>query len=318
MNTIRQAIQEYLAMRRDLGFKLERAEKELHSFACFLKEHRATFITVSLALSWATKASGGKPDNSAAQRLSSVRLFARFRRASDPRTEIPPSDLIPFRPQRAKPYLYSEEEVVRLLEATLNMPLSPRHRKNCALLPIVYHCLFGLLAVTGLRLGEARNLKLDDVDLKNEVLVIRDAKFGRDRLIPLHATTCKVLANYITRRQRHWKGRPVTPHLFVSSWGNRLDSGQIHRAFYAVSHRIGLRGENDSHGPRLMDLRHRFATTTLTNWYRSDEEPEKRLPLLSAYLGHIHIADTQWYLSASPELMREAMLRLERRWEKQS
>jgi integrase/recombinase XerD len=183
------------------------------------------------------------------------------------------------------------------------------------LLPCVYYCLFGLLSVSGLRLGEARNLELEDVDLKAGVLTIRGAKFGKDRLVPLHASTCGVLADYIARRQRHWAGRAVSSYLFVSSWGNRLDNAQVHRAFYAVSRQIGLRGMADSHGPRLHDLRHRFATTTLVNWYRSDQEPERCLPLLSAFLGHLHISDTQWYLSGSPELMREAMSRLERRWE---
>jgi integrase/recombinase XerD len=109
----------------------------------------------------------------------------------------------------------------------------------------------------------------------------------------------------------------VSSHLFVSSWGNRLDKGQIHRMFYAISRRVGLRGTADRHGPRLHDLRHRFATTTLVNWYRCEEDPERRLPILSAFLGHVHVADTQWYLSGSPELMGEAMSRLERRWEQQ-
>jgi integrase len=166
-----------------------------------------------------------------------------------------------------------------------------------------------------MRLGEARNLELDDVDLAAGILTIRGAKLGKSRLIPLHASTCKVLANYIARRERHWEGRSVSSYLFVSSWGNRLDSAQIHRAFYALSRQIGLRGESDSHGPRLHDMRHVFATNTLVRWYRSDQDPERRLPILSAYLGHVHVEDTQWYLSASPELMREAMRRLEQRWE---
>jgi len=181
--------------------------------------------------------------------------------------------------------------------------------------PWVYYALFGLLSVSGLRLGEARNLELRDVDLKAAVLTIRGAKFGKDRLVPLHASTCRVLADYLARRQRHWARRPVSSYLFVSSWGNRLDTGQIHRAFYALSRQIGLRGASDRHGPRLHDMRHRFATTTLVRWYRSDQDPERKLPILSAYLGHVHVADTQWYLSASPELMREAMRRLEHRWE---
>ncbi|MDN5872742.1 MAG: tyrosine-type recombinase/integrase, partial [Nitrococcus sp.] len=223
--------------------------------------------------------------------------------------------LLPFRAQRARPYLYSNKEIEQLLRATLNRQLSPRHRKLCALLPWVYYGLFGLLAVSGLRLSEARNLELRDVDLNTGVLTIRGAKFGKDRLVPLHASTCKVLADYLLRRERHWAGRTVSAYLFVSSWGNRLDSGQIHRAFYAVSRQIGLRGAADRHGPRLHDLRHRFATTTLVHWYRAGQDAERRLPVLSAFLGHVHIADTQWYLNGSPELMREAMSRLERHWE---
>jgi integrase/recombinase XerD len=315
MNILRQAVQEYLTMRRSLGFKLEHAGPALLDFVSFLEQHRASYITLPLALAWAKHPSGAHPDNWAAQRLSFVRLFARYRSATDPRTQIPPAGLLPFRPKRARPYLYSDKEIEQLLHATLNMPLSPRHRKRCALLPWVYYCLFGLLSVSGLRLGEARNLELQDVDLKAGVLTIRGAKFGKDRLVALHASTCKVLANYLVRRERHWTGRAVSSYLFVSSWGSRLDNAQIHRAFYAVSRRIGLRSASDSHGPRLHDLRHRFATTTLVNWYRSNQDPERRLPVLSAFLGHVHVSDTQWYLSGSPELMREAMLRLERRWE---
>lgn len=318
MNTLRQDVQEYLTMRRNLGFKLQRAGPALLDFVSFVEQHRAAYITLRLALAWAKQPAGGQSDTRAAQRLSYVRLFARYRSATDPRTQIPPAGLLPFRPKRARPYLYSDQEIQQLLHATLHMPLSPRHRKRCALLPWVYYCLFGLLSVSGLRLGEARNLRLQDVDLKTGVLTIRGAKFGKDRWVPLHASTCRVLADYIARRQRHWAERPVSSYLFVSSWGNRLDNGQIHRAFYAASRRIGLRSASDSHGPRLHDLRHRFATTTLINWYRSDQDPERRLPLLSAYLGHVHIADTQWYLSGSPELMREAMSRLERRWEQRS
>lgn len=169
--------------------------------------------------------------------------------------------------------------------------------------------------MAGLRLGEACNLTPADVDLAAGVLTIRGAKFGKSRLVPLHASTCHVLAAYLARRQRHWAGRAVSAHLFVSSRGGRLDPGDIHRTFYALSRQIGLRGATASHGPRLHDLRHRFATNTLVRWYRAGQDPGRRLPLLSAYLGHVHVADTQWYLEASPALMRAAMRRLERRWE---
>jgi integrase len=311
MNTLRQAVQEYLSMRRNLGFKLQAAGKALLDFVGFMEQHRATYITQALALAWAQQPTNVQAAHWA-QRLSFVRGFAHYRSSSDPRTQIPSPGLLPFQPKRARPYLYSDAEIQSLLDAALNMP----HRyQSGALRPWVYHCLFGLLSVSGLRLGEARNLELQDVDLEAAVLTIRNAKFGKTRLVPLHASTCKVLADYIARREHHWAGRPVSSYLFVSSWGNRLDSGQIHRAFYALSRQIGLRGATDRHGPRLHDLRHRFATNTLVSWYRSDQDPERRLPLLSAYLGHVHIADTQWYLEGSPELMREAMRRLEQRWE---
>ena len=311
MNTLRQAVHEYLSMRRSLGFKLREAGKALLDFVTFMEQHRATYITQALALAWAKQPESAQAAHWA-RRLSFVRGFARYRSSSDPRTQIPPPGLLPFKPKRARPYLYSDKEIERLLRAARDMP----HRyRSGALLPWVYYCLFGLLSVSGLRLSEARNLKLQDVDLDNAVLTVRGAKFGKTRLVPLHASTCKVLAEYIDRRQRHWADRTVSPYLFVSSWGNRLDSGRIHRAFYSLSRQIGLRGASDSHGPRLHDLRHRFATKTLVNWYRSGQDPERLLRLLSAYLGHVHVADTQWYLEGVPELMHEAMRRLEQRWE---
>jgi integrase len=310
MNTLRQAVQEYLSMRRALGFKLREAGKGLLDFVRFMEQHRASYITQALALAWAQQPTNVQPARWS-QRLSYVRGFARHRSASDPRTQIPPPRLLPFQPKRARPHLYSDDEICGLLHAALQMPY--RYERG-ALLPWTYYCLFGLLSVAGLRLGEARNLELQDVDLKAAVLTIRGAKFGKTRLVPLHASTCKVLADYITRRKRHWAGRQISSYLFISSWGNRLDFGAIHRAFYTFSRQIGLRGASDRRGPRLHDLRHRFATHTLVRWYRSDQEPERRLPLLSAYLGHVHVADTQWYLNGSPELMREAMRRLEHRW----
>jgi integrase len=314
MNTLRQAVHEYLSLRRGLGFKLLDTGKGLLDFVTFMEQHRASYITQALALAWAQQPVNVQPAHWA-QRLSFVRGFALHRSATDPRTQIPPPGLLPFRPKRARPYLYSDDEIRSLLRAALNMPC--RFERG-ALRPWTYHCLFGLLSVSGLRLGEARNLELQDVDLEAAVLTIRGTKFGKSRLVPLHASTCTVLANYIARRQRHWAARPVSSYVFVSNWGNRLDSGDVHRTFYALSRQIGLRGVADSHGPRLHDMRHVFATNTLIHWYQSRQDPERRLPILSAYLGHVHVADTQWYLSASPELMREAMCRLEQRWEDQS
>lgn len=285
MNTLRQAVQEYLSLRRGLGFKLREAGKGLLDFVTFMEQKRASYITQSLALAWAQLPVNVQPAQWA-RRLSFVRGFALHRSATDSRTQIPAQGLLPFQPKRARPYLYSDDEIQRLLSAALNMRC--RYERG-ELLPWTYHCLFGLLSVSGLRLGEARNLELQDVDLKAGVLTIRGTKFGKSRLVPLHASTCKVLANYIARRERHWAARPVSSYLFVSSWGNRLDYGQIHRAFYALSREIGVRGVADSHGPRLHDMRHVFATNTLVHWYQADQDPERLLPILSAYLGHVHV-----------------------------
>ncbi len=314
MTPLRQAVHEYLRMRRHLGFTLHEAGKGLPDFVRFMEQHRASVITQALALAWAQQPSHVQPAHWA-RRLSFVRAFAQYRSATDPRTQIPAPGLLPFQPRRARPYLYSAAEIRSLLRAALSMAY--RFERG-QLRPWVYYGLFGLLSVTGLRVREAQNLEVGDVDLEARVLTIRGAKFGKTRLVPLHPSTCHVLGAYLRRRARHWRDRPVSSHLFVSSWGNRLDGGDIRRTFYALSRQIGLRGSSDRHGPRLHDLRHRFATYTLVRWYRSRQDPERNLPLLSAYLGHVHVADTQWYLSGSPALMREAMRRLERRWEGQS
>jgi integrase/recombinase XerD len=308
MTSLPVALEEYLALRRGLGFKLNDPGRLLPRFVMFMQDKRASVITCRLALEWAQQPSSVQPAEWA-RRLSMVRGFARYCSAIDSRTEIPPSGLLPHRPKRARPYLYSEQEIGSLLGAALKLPA------RGGLRPWTYYCLFGLLSVTGLRLGEARNLELEDVDLEARLLTIRNAKFGKSRLVPLHESSCGVLQDYLARRNRHWASRAVSSYLFVSNWGNRLDSGEIHRTFYALSREIGLRGPTDSHGPRLQDLRHRFAVLTLLRWYRAGEDPERRLPTLSAYLGHVHISDTFWYLSGWPELMQEAMSRLERCWE---
>ena len=309
MTTLRKAVDEYLTMRRNLGFQLHDAGVGLLRFVTFMEKHRASYITQQLALKWAQQPSTVQPAEWA-RRLSYVRTFARYRSATDPRTEIPAEGLLPFRPKRARPYLYTDDEINALLRAALNLP--PRR----TLRPWTYHCLFGLLNVSGMRIGEARDLKLPDIDLKGAVLTIRGTKFGKSRLVPLHDSSREMLADYIARRECFFKRQSISSYLFVSSRGNRLDIADIHRTFYLLSRQIGLRGLTDSRGPRLHDMRHRFAVNTLLRWYRSGEDVERRLPLLSTYLGHVHVTDTFWYLTAWPELMREAMIRLERCWEK--
>jgi integrase/recombinase XerD len=228
--------------------------------------------------------------------------------ATDPSTEVPPLGLLPYQPPRAKPYFYSDGEIRALLKATkARTSIDP-------LRPWTYHCLFGVLAVTGLRLGEALNLRTGDMDWSEGILTIRGAKFGKSRLVPLHASTCKVLADYAKRRDKRF-GVRADGYFLVNLNGNRLDKGEVHRAFYSLSRQIGLRAVDASRGPRLHDFRHRFAVETLLRWYRNGEDPKRRLPILSTYLGHAHVTDTYWYLTGTPELLGAAAKRLEKRWE---
>jgi len=305
MNTLREALSEYLQLRRSLGFKLEDAGLLLARFVAFVEQHGSTHITTALALAWAQESASVLPAEWA-RRLGSVRGFARYRVAADDRTEVPPLGLMPHRSTRARPYLYSDEEVQRLLDAALELPTNWH---STPLRPWVFHCLFGLLATTGLRMSEALNLHVADVDLEQAVLTIRGAKLGKTRLVPLHVSTACVLADYL-RRRREFFARPISPYVFVSRTGNRLD-----QAHPPLSRQIGLRGAQASHGPRIHDLRHRFAVRVLTQWYQAGEDAARLLPVLSTYLGHVRVQDTYWYLSAWPELMTQAMSRMERRWE---
>lgn len=309
MNTLREAVHQYLSLRRSLGFKLREDGARLADFATFMEQRKASYITHKLALTWA-QAPPALPSEWA-RRLGFVRVFARYRSASDPRTQIPPNGLLPYPSRRVRPYIYSDHEIRTLLDAALKM------RCRTTLRPWTYYCLLGLLSVSGLRLGEALNLELQDVDLKAAVLTIRSGKFGKSRLVPLHSTTCDVLADYINRRNRFAAGRAFSSYVLVSSRGTRLHDRVVHETFNILSRQVGLRGPSDNHGPRLHDFRHRFALMTLLSWYRSGKDAERLLPVLSTYLGHVHVSDTYWYLQSWPELMREAMARLERRWEEQ-
>jgi integrase/recombinase XerD len=196
MKPLTNAIEDYLALRRSIGFKLHGAGKLLVKFASFMEQKNAEHITTQLALEWAQQPCDVQPAHWA-QRLSHVRCFARHHVASDPRTEVPPPRLLPFHPARAHPYLYSRDQIERLLDAALQLSPAMELRRW------TFHALLGMLSVTGLRVGEALRLKLDDVDLDNGVLTVRGTKFGKSRLVPIHTSTINVLANYRTRRASH-------------------------------------------------------------------------------------------------------------------
>lgn len=308
MNTLHEAVDDYLELRRGLGYKMRHAALLLPRFVKFMDERQAIHITTQLALQWAQAPSVKRAES--AQRLCVVRGFARYRSASDILTEIPQRDLLPYRCSRAKPYLYSEEEVQCLLDAALRLPTA---WPSTPLRPWVFHCLLGLLTVTGLRISEAMNLQVDDLNLEEAVLKVRAAKLGRWRLVPIHSSTCTAMAEYLDRRTRFFD-RPISQFVFVNRCGNRLDIGHVHRTFYALSRQVGLRAPDASKGPRIHDFRHRFALQSLMRWYESGQDPAQRLPVLSTYLGHVCVACTYWYLTSSPQLMTHAMARLERRW----
>jgi integrase/recombinase XerD len=307
VSILRQAVHDYLTLRRGLGFKLKKHTRFLDEFVTYLERTGAPHITSHLALQWATEPQHIKEAEWAA-RLAVVRGFARYWSATDPMTEIPPKGLLPYRAHRAKPYLYTDEEIQQLLEAAKNM------RATHPLQPWTYYCLFGLLAVTGLRISEALHLHCTDVDWSEAVLAIRAAKFSKSRLIPLHASTLKVLSDYNAQRNSLFVVRK-SPYFFCSRYDGQLDPGQVRRVFYALSRQIGIRGISASHGPRLHDFRHRFAVESLLRWHRAGEDVRRRLPVLSTYLGHGHVTDTYWYVSGTPELMAAVGDRLDKRWE---
>lgn len=303
MNTLCQALEDYLALREAMGFQVRDARSLLRRFIEFLEQQQATYITHELAMHWATEPRTVQPTEWS-RRLTLVRGFARYRSATDPRTQIPPAGLLPYRPQRVSPYLYSDAEIAQLLQATAQLSSPTGLRAQ------TYVAAFGLLAVTGMRVGELIGLDDQDVDLTLGQLTIRHGKFGKSRLLPLHPTTRDALHQYVAERDRHY---PIaqSPSFLVSEQGTRLTNWALRRTFVMLSHQIGLRGPADNHGPRLHDFRHRFAIEVLLRWYREGVDVEHHLPELSTYLGHVKVSDTYWYLSATPELLQLALTRLE-------
>jgi integrase len=303
MTGLRSALDRYLRLRQGLGYKYQHQARRLSDFVSFMEKHNATTITTKLAVTWATLPLGR---HASWALRTDVRGFARHVANIDPETEVPPAGILP-RLKRAKPYVYSDAEVSTLLAAALTLPPANGLRRW------TYHYLFGLIAVTGMRLSEAIGLQRSDVDLDEGVLTVRESKFGKSRLIPLHRTTREALLSYAERRDAHLGSR-CGPHFFVAERGGRLLHQYVHRVFWRLSREIGLRRPGDHTGPRIHAFRHRFAIRTLLGWHRQRIDVEQQLSLLSTYLGHTCVRDTYWYLSACPELMEEAARRLDQRW----
>ena len=302
MNVLRQALADYLAVRRALGYRLARAEKLLAQFLAFVEDRGEQHLTIETALAWAT-APAGADLNWMSRRLSDVRRFAIHLRGIDSATQVPPADILPGRSRRATPYLYSAQEISALMMATATLRGS--HRRA------TYQTLIGLLAATGMRIGEAIGLDRNDFDAVSGVLTIRNGKFGKSRELPLHPSTIAALGNYLRRADRPCQS-PNIPALFLSPTGARLLYTNVQNTFQRLVRHAGIIPRSTACRPRLHDLRHGFAVNTILDAYRDGDDPGARLAILSTYLGHINPTHTYWYLSASPELLKLAGDRLER------
>ena len=303
MSTLRQTMEEYLRIRRALGFKLENAGRLLPQFLDYLESLDAETITIEHALRWATLPSDANPVWWGV-RLTAVRGFARYLQAIDPRAEIPPRAVLPIGTGRRRPtpYIYSEEEITALMTAAGRW----RPRLSAATM----HTLIGLLTVTGMRIGEAIRLDRDDLDLEHGRLMIYNSKFGKSRQLPLHPTSIRALHRYLRRRDE------LHPHvdthaLLITATGKRLDRNNVERQFRQLRTRATLAARPGSRPPRLHDLRHTFAVHTMLDSYRVGGNPVARVAQLATYLGHADPAASYWYLSATPDLLALAATRLE-------
>lgn len=299
MSPLHDQLTDYLRIRRALGYKLERAEKLLTQFIDYLERRGETLVTIENTLAWVTLPGGSASWRSF--RLSSVRGFASYLHALDPAHAVAPADLAPGRAHRATPYLYLDAEIAALIAATSVL--------RGALRQATYRTLIGLLAVTGMRVGEAIRLDHDDVDLEHGVLTVRATKFGKSRELPLHASTVLALRRY-TRLRDRLRPQPTTAAALISPAGTRLIYCNVHATFRTLRDHVGLRPRSASCRPRIHDVRHTFAVRTVLEWYRAGVDVQPRMPLLSTYLGHVHPKDTYWYLSAAPELLAIAASRL--------
>jgi len=305
VNALEQALTDYLRIRRALGFQLRKVERCLRNFVAFLQVEGASYITTELALRWTTTQFANVQPSTRAERLGMVRRFASWHSATEPRTEIPPAELLPHRYRRKPPHIYSDEEIERLLRQAQQLP-SPKGLRARTITT-----LFGLLAVTGMRVSEALGLDRPDVDLDRGILHIRRGKWGKSRYVPVHPSTVVTLKKYAEARDRLFPASP-TPAFFLSERGCRITGGTARYTFAKLSQQLGLRvpTKGSGRGPRLHDVRHRFAALTLVHWYRAGLDVERELPKLSTYLGHANVNNTYWYLEAVPELLQLATDRL--------
>jgi integrase len=293
MSMLRAALQDYLRIRRRLGFAMPQDGRLLEGFVEFLEGAGAQRITTDLALAWARIPVNAHP-HTWRQRLTVARGFARHLATVEPTSEVPPIDLLPGHRPRIAPYIYSNEEIASLMAAAreLKPPLRAARHET----------LIGLLAVTGMRPGEALALDREDVDLTRGVVHVRAGKQNKQREVPLHASTVSALRAYAAQRDARFPSASA-PAFFISARAGRMARAELNQTFTKLIGEVGLEGRGARARPRPHDLRHAFAVRTLLDWYRTGQDVDRRMPLLSTFLGHADPASTYWYLEAVPELL---------------
>ncbi|MGH3693969.1 MAG: tyrosine-type recombinase/integrase [Pseudonocardiaceae bacterium] len=301
MSVLTGAAQEYLAMRRSVGYALRHEDRMLAQFVGYCEHRGITRITTEAALGWATEPAHASP-SWWARRLAVIRGFAAYLKTVEQDTEVPPQGLLSRRACRRTPYLFSPAEITALMTTARGLA----HPLRAA----SFEALIGLMAITGLRTGEAMALDRADVDLNAGMLTIWRSKLGKSRQVPLHETTTAALATYAARRDQLYPG-PATCSFFLSGGGTRLNHTNTSTTFAGLLHDAGITTPPGWRRPRLYDLRHSFAVATLINWHADGADVQSRLPVLSTWMGHVKPSTTYWYLQAAPELLAVTALRLE-------
>ncbi len=308
MSALEQALADYLQLRHSLGHELAEAGWLLPGLVAYLDACGLPTVTIEAALAWAQqapKSATGRVTTVGSRRMTAARGFARYLSGIDAGTEVPPLGLMPRRAPWRQPFIYSAADIGALLELAGRTIVSP-------LRAATYQTLIGLLAASGLRVGEAIKLDRSDVDWVQGVLLIRESKFGKSRLVPLHPSSMQALEGYAQLRDQ-LQPRPAEPAFFVSLNRKRLLYAAVQLTFRRLINNAGV-GAGAPSPPRLHDFRHTFAVRTLLGWYRAGEDVQSKIPSLSTYLGHREPASTYWYLSAAPELLALAAARQDTAW----
>jgi len=298
-------VQDYLDERRRLGFALAIPGALLLGFARFADRagHRGP-LTARLMMDWAREEARRADPATWARRLAILRPFAMHRAQVEPGTEIPRANVFGHKRRRPTPHIYTAAEVADLLAAARRLPPAGTLR------PLTYETFFGLVAASGLRLSEALHLQCGDFDVGGGILTIRQTKFCKSRLVPLHSTTAAALAQYLAARQRSAPAAPDAP-LFVSPSGTALVKRTVHGVFVRLRAELGWTARGTLPAPRIHDLRHSFVCRRVALWHETGADIDNAMLALSTYVGHAKVSDTYWYLTAVPDLMAVAAKRFE-------